>query len=450
MPLDDDLITRATQAFDPLGELNERNVEALYTQRPDSPARRAARRIQRLQTPSRFVLVGARGAGKTSELAALAHNLKRSHLVIFIDLAPLLPARSDTFALLTVLALVLDAHLHSWLTAHGAVTRQAQPPQEPSAQLLSRIGYLVEQGGKLAQSLAATLKLIPGDAAESGAVLQLVGQAAQSAGPLVSTLLASRDAEERSPTKQQDDRRALMESINRYLDQLQATTPDKKPPVLLLDGLDRRPDLESLELAFKDLDLFTSLQTSFVLTGPIPLRHLPAYRRVAQDLPLEVLHNLQVYDPSHPGVCDPAAFQVFDAIYRARCKSAALPEDLIPPDLLQRAALYSSGIVRDFLRFITEALFEADLAGSDAITHEHMDAALKRQRHDLQARLNDARIQLLMAVLQRRTLPDNREADDLLMENFIVCYANGDAWFRPHELIAAYIQTFEAGAKTPL
>lgn len=70
-----------------------------------------------------------------------------------------------------------------------------------------------------------------------------------------------------------------------------------------------------------------------------------------------------------------------------------------------------------------------------------MDAAVRRHRLKLQGYLNTERVQILERVLDKPSvLPSGEQADELLFENLIACYANGDLWYRPHEAIAAGLE----------
>jgi len=69
-----------------------------------------------------------------------------------------------------------------------------------------------------------------------------------------------------------------------------------------------------------------------------------------------------------------------------------------------------------------------------------MDAAIGSKRRELQGCLRENLIDVLHHVLETTGLPEGDAADQLLFENFIACHANGDVWFRPHELLVAWLE----------
>jgi len=43
-------------------------------------------------------------------------------------------------------------------------------------------------------------------------------------------------------------------------------------------------------------------------------------------------------------------------------------------------------------------------------------------------------------VLRTGQLGGDEELYDLLFENYVVCYPDGDLWFRPHEVLVDYLR----------
>jgi hypothetical protein len=77
------------------------------------------------------------------------------------------------------------------------------------------------------------------------------------------------------------------------------------------------------------------------------------------------------------------------------------------------------------------------------------------RRHELQIALRSEQLEVLMELLASPgPLPSGSDADELLYENFIACYAGDgpdpspqlqDAWFRPHQILVPYLERLRGG-----
>ena len=179
-----------------------------------------------------------------------------------------------------------------------------------------------------------------------------------------------------------------------------------------------------------------------ILTGPVNLRHDPRFRAVPGNFRLALLYNVPVCERDESGRVHPSpeGVAVFRDLYGRRRRTAQLPEDLISAELVQRAAQLSSGIVRDFLRILHEACMNALSAGGRSVSAEDLELSIKTLRLEMQGYLDQGHIDTLGRVLAKTTVPVTAQADTLLFENFIACYANGDLWYRPHELIVDFVE----------
>jgi signal recognition particle GTPase len=80
--------TKLIEAFDPSVPLAE-SLDALYVERAsDTPSNRIARELgRRHDARTKYVIIGARGAGKTTELWRIARKLEGTRYNLGIDLA---------------------------------------------------------------------------------------------------------------------------------------------------------------------------------------------------------------------------------------------------------------------------------------------------------------------------------------------------------------------------
>lgn len=114
---------------------------------------------------------------------------------------------------------------------------------------------------------------------------------------------------------------------------------------------------------------------------------------------------------------------------------------------LRAAVVASSGTPRELFRLLVTAgtLAAQDLA--PRIEGGHMDRACREVRLLLEQTITAEDIQLLARVLRTGRAGESERERDLLYENYIACHANGDAWFRPHELIAGWVREEARGSQ---
>lgn len=442
----------------PWRQLRIDEVERLYTERPEAPHRRLATRLFVTTPPSdvKILFVGARGAGKTTELTRLAHQVRGEFAVVQTDLAIGLPDRAGTLAIITLLGAAALRVIGDWAAPDGDITELMQRPITGRFKAaLQRFGESVPAVADLIQTVGAVVTYFE---PASGAVIQAGGKALSSASDVRKNAAALRYSLTRAPLTGHipldkiDDARALVESVNELLTEIE--TLSGRPPLLIVEGLDRRKDLKAVEEALANAELLRSLAAPLILAGPVSLRHDPRFRGLPGDFDLIPLHNVGVCSPPE-GVpladepCDAeVGITVMRDLYHRRREVDRLPLTLIDDDLIERAARMSAGIVRHFLEFLHEAGQSAFEARRRTITANDLESALRRKRLEMTGYLNDEHYKMLDRVLDKGTLPAHPEVDVLLFENFIACYPNGKSWFRPHELIVDVVLR-HAGKMTP-
>lgn len=435
---------RTLTALDPWREIQPSEVDALYANRPHSPHADLAThlRIKSPATDIKVLFVGARGAGKTTELTRLAHNLHDDFCIVQTDLHTGLPEEAGTLAIITLLGAAAVRAIQVWSSPDGDIAAMiaASPAQKRLDAALHLFGDTIPSLASLVQAVAPVVTLIePATGslmAVGGKAVATVAETMRKARPL--RRLLSRDPlRARVGLDRLDDAQEIVSAVNGILAEL----ADKagRPPLLMAEGLDKRKDLSEVESALADAELLRDLAAPLVLTGPVILRHTPRLRGLPGAFRFSLIYNMPVCHPIFDDAATPdqppPGIAVMLDLYRRRHRAAKLSPDLIDDRLVEHAALMSSGIVRDFLEFLHAAGRAAFDGGRRHIIAEDLEAALHRTRLEMTGFLNEHHYQLLGGMLAKGVLPVNEDANILLFENFIACYPNGDAWFRPHELI---------------
>ena len=425
-------------ALDPWRNLTVERVDDLYVERPDTPHLGLSTDLWTAEDPARLkvLLCGARGSGKTTELARLARVVGHDFLVVETDLNSGLPEQTGTLAIVMLLGAAALKALDA-VQQVGAGT--ALVPVEQHTQTLDAalrpFGEHLPTIGRIVSKVGSVVRFV---FAGAGDEIKSWGQGLTEAGEASRALraeLARGPLGGRIGKDQAQDAQKVVDAVNAILRDL-ARAADR-PVLLLADGLDRRPTFADVQHALANAELLRDLQAALILTGPIQLRHDPRFQGLPGDFRLQPLYNIPVVDPA--GKSDPAGIDLLLRLYEKRRADAGLAPDLIARPLLEQAARMSAGIVRGFLDALQGAAKHAVRTGRRRLEEEDIDAAERDQRLLMQGYLNEGRIRILRRILDERILPTDREADTLLFGNYVACYPNGDVWFRPHEMLVDYV-----------
>lgn len=424
-------------ALDPMRELGADEIEALYAERQGAPYKALATDLAIADQPStlKFILCGARGSGKSTELTRLANNVRNDFCVVHTDLAAGLPDEASTLAVVTLLGV---ASLHAIRTWSSDDERPGDVELRSGGRLqlaLDKFGDVVPKVSKLLEGISGIVTVF--DPAV-GVALKASGAVA-SVGAEVRHALARGPLEGRLPPDKRDDAKAVVDAVNEILDELALLAG--RPVLLLADGLDKRTGVAEVELALSEEYLLRELRAPLVLTGPVNLRHDPRFRAVPGNFRLALLYNVPVCVRAEDGTIGPAddGISMLRTLYERRRVAAGFSREHIAAELIDRAAAMCSGIVRDFLGLLHAACKTALIAARTKVELEDLEGAIKVKRLEMEGYLDESHLDILRRVLEKGVLPGTDRADTLLFENFIACYPNGDIWFRPHELIVGFV-----------
>lgn len=443
--------TAVTRALDPKAELPlDEAGDILYVEVAYSPSERIVRRLRAHRRglsagpldalPPKFLYCGARGSGKTTQLRRLARQLSGDWEVLLVDLAPVLPEQVTTVQLVTHMGLALLARLGQWEGADGGVARVLG--QGDGRGFAAALGKLVHEAD-LPEVIDALAPLVfatePAVAAGSTAVRGVV-RAIRALRPgrdqirPVERLARAEKLVRRLQDEELEEARAVAAEVSRLAEALHGRAG--RPVVLLVDGLDKLADPKGVLSAFDERDLLVGLSAAVVLTAPATLSSEVGYVGLRQDLVLVDLHNAPVVGPE--GERRAEGIDALVTIARRRLGPLA---GLFDDEVLTEAAVWSSGIARDFLAIVGDAALLAEEEGADRVRRPHADAVAKEFRLRLQRPLTLQDLRILDRVRRSRRADGSARGQALLFQNFIAWYPNENGYFRPHELLARWVES---------
>lgn len=423
----------------------------LYVSSPYAPADQIVGEVirwSRQQGPAsglavapHFVFCGARGSGKSTELLAVQTRLATSAEVLRIDLGAVLPPRSSLAQVLAFAGLAVLARLREWEGEAGEVERAIQERDRGFIAALEGLGVTLSTTGALTTALAPLVT-----AADQTGVLHTLGQVASGAGAFLGrfretvieplapisraeTLMRALAGAEREPAQQ------LVIELSRLAGVLNGLSA--KPVVILIDGLDKGRSLDNLLDIFGDGELLRSVEVPIILTGPTALRHevrFAGLRQVAKPL---VKYNFPVVDQSGVRREDGIA-ALLELLNRRLGASLA---GAVTAEAADCAALNSSGIPREFLKFLGRAASIAEGETASEVSLKHVLLAVKETRLLVQQSITEEDLRVLDAVRQTARIRENDRVYALLDQNIISTYPNDNAYFQPAVLLASWVKT---------
>ena len=422
------------RAFDPHKPLSTTEINTLYVEREGSPGRSIAEDLLYDEDADRlFVMCGSRGSGKSTEIARLTESLQHTRVVVRLDLSTALPEPHSTVGLVIVIGLAaLRAH-EAWkgdTATHKRITQGLETAlqgllneQEPTQRKLNISDLVASTAGVVAvYSPEPISKVIAATAAGVAKASQLawtpgLGKSALDAPDQVSL--------------------NILNAVNTALEAL--TTASGRKPLILADGLDKLTELESLIQVLNRPQLLNDLATPLVLTAPINLMHSTEFNAVRQYAETVPLYNLPVVNPDDDTKLG-TGYANLREVFAFRKKHHSLTQHWLEDSALNLLIRFSGGSIRDFIGLIRDAAKHASRAGKTTIDDDHAQEAIRELRHRLQFPLTEASITLLRSVLTKGIPPGGEEAANLLFQNYILCYPNGDIWYRPHEVLVQWLR----------
>lgn len=427
--------------FNPFRHLSPEETDRLYAERERAPAARIEEEVTLAVEPSgvRLLLAGARGSGKSTELARafrLLSNQDSAVVPIYVDLPIALPEDATTIAWLPLVAATLRRAAEDWNA----------PPAERDLLVpaLDALGVGADLFDRMMQVVSAVGVWMGPHGQTAAAFSSVSGHAAKQVaelGRLARTSLAGLSAE-----GTESEVEHLLDALRAELDRI--TEAAGRPPALLIDGLDKRPDMQSVLTALQGTDLLLDLPAALVLSGPAQAMFHPRFASLTMPGRFQPIPHYNLPVVRKDGSPKEAGISVLVRVFEARAgeHDPNGTRSLLPDSVVRQAALLSSGVVREFIELLRQSGLEAHRKGADTVTDAHVEEVARLRRHSYEATLDVERWRELRQVLETRQRP-RTDVDELLFTNVVACYQNDHLWFRPNELLVPYLQQLNENAQ---
>jgi len=422
--------------FDPTARVEYEDRD-LFVSRPGAVAESIADDLRLgLEKEGKWVVCGAMGSGKSSELVELAHRLQSTHAVIGLDL-PQSVARIDRIQPAEVLYLVglaaIRAARELW---HHEVAELSQTALHTAFRPLLGANQVEINPGEIIQGVsllvAHTAGLPVGAIAGAGrAIAGALPRRRKRTTPLggVTRSIGDGDPE--------------LAQLRIAVDAILEDVASVRAPVVLVDGLDKIVTQEPIRALFSDSRVLAEPRAPVVYTGPITLMLATEWQATASLFRRERLANVVLRVPARDDVSisaeriaegRAAMRNVIEK--RLRRVGDRTIEDVFEPPALERIIDMSGGLLRDLIHLVNRAVRACLRQSAPRITLEIAEAAITEMRKEFEVTLNSRRVAELIHVANTGEPSGNgEESAELLLRGYVLPYANGRVWFEPHPLL---------------
>ncbi len=420
--------------FNPAQRLDLSEAD-LFVERLGAVAAKIANDLQ-LETAGKWVVCGSMGSGKSSELAHLGGLLQADYAVIGLDLPNTVASvdriqPAEVLFLIGVAAIRAAADLWNHKIGDDAI-KQLQAALRP---LLTP--GLDLQPSEILQGAAlfAANVLAPGSTA-------LVGAAARAVGGAVSGKLPrSRPSPINGVTRSVHDGEPDLVRLQEAVDRILAEVAEVRPPIVLVDGLDKIQELPSIRKMFSSSRILSLPASPIVYTAPITLMLATEWQAAGGQFRRERLTNIVIHRPDLPGIdiADAklrAGLHVLRQVVEKRLALADLPaNEVFAADSLERLIASSGGVLRNLILVCRYAIEIAFRARAPHVSPEVADEAVNELRKEYEITMNSLRRDELVHVLAHGE-PSGRDVSlELLLGGYALPYSNGKVWFEPHPIL---------------
>lgn len=371
---------------------------------------------------------GHRGSGKTSSLLRLSQNLTADYFPIYTDVG---------YHLDTTRTHVLDLLWLLGLTLYSAAQQEKLREVDRSlVDALEKSLYSItkNEDSKSAQQLGWA-ELIGNIVSVSASLLgSKLGE--QLADKLMKPFAISSGIEEKIARSREIEPQVneVLSQLNLLIAAIQAQAG--KPVLLIVDGLDKLPNIEQARAMFLESSALVGLACSVVYTIPLALYTDPAFRQRESEFGAAVvLPNIKLYE--RDGADHEPGYQFMTRLVDTRLEAIKLKQAQVISDAqLRRLAHASGGVVRDFVGLIHDSFMPA-YGGNQPLplADTHINQAIADTRRALTSRLTQKFKLELQSIRSTRLVTGSEESAELLHGMLALAFCNGETWYDAHPLL---------------
>jgi hypothetical protein len=422
-----------SNAFNPMEPVPPNKLHEWFVSRPDSPIELLVNKLSPKRLPERYILVGQPASGKSSELTKLAAELENRYkdtLIVRFDIA--------------VITDILEANPVEVIFLMGASVFKAAKESKlnPDKQLLENLTQGLETivqtytGNKdFKINLEKLLEGLEGLIAFSAKLIGAPDVSLPSFFKGFFRFTSGINKEIVRKLEVEPKIETMLESLNAIIKDIGNKSGGNRP-ILLVDGLDKLRDMDTIKLMFVEKQFLNRPNCSVVYIGPLDLYYSSEVGSARQGFRISTYSNIKIFSRDERNKLDEKGKQIMTAVVSKRLNDLKLnPEEIIADDALEMLIRGSGGVMRDFIRLIQDAATYAEINENKRITSNEAKKVLNELRRQLTAQLTPNYKSVLETVRTNKDRTGDTKCDDLLRNNIVLSYVNDDIWYYSHSAL---------------
>lgn len=398
--------------FDPQEALSGETLKDYYVKRK-SPIERYANALRKSGRPPKYLFVGSRGNGKSTELNRLSEILKDDILIVPFSIIDKLSLYDIEYS---DILLIIAAEIYN------KVSENVRLSKELSGYLDSWSNKVIERekslgfSGEMKAGFSAVFSSITGKMRTEASTREITRKVIQ---PQLSE---------------------LVDAVNKII--YEAEENLGKNILVIIDDLDKVSLEKGEELFYGHGAELTSPDCRIIYTIPQPLLFSNKIKQIIYqyfDDRID-LGNINIWDRN--GKLDPEGFNLMKHVVLMR-----MDESLISKEALKLAVENSAGVMTEFIRIIRSAGNIADTDKRSRIEASDVEQPIADSMNDFIRLLSPEDIYVLKEVARTKGKAGGDKFQDLLFSLAILEYRNGDTWYDIHPAIKRIIERAEAVKK---
>jgi hypothetical protein len=416
--------------FDPSEVLVGERAEQFYTEREHSPFEEMCvgfRPTARPTRPPMAFFVGHRGSGKSSMLFRLLDHFKNDYFVAYFDIEHNLDRqRANQIDLLYLLG----------ATVFEVARQEGIRPDPKQLQALAEAVYTVtyEEKQKAKDESLNAVELAKGLICFGASMLgSKVGEKLAEA-VLKPFTLSSGVSEEVARRREIEPRvQEIINRVNLIVADVQRRA--KKPPLVIVDGLDKLERLDQARLVFLESRALRGPVCRIIYTVPMLIFNSLAFGQAEEDSKTYLLPNVRLTE-KRTEQPHRAGHDTLREVVAKRLKPLGLADtDVFEPGVLELLIAKSGGVMRWLVGLVQDSCTKAELKEGERVDLAAAGEAIDDRAALLSARLGAKMIDELKQVRQSKRPSGSPESSELLHGLLIVAYRGPGTWFDAHPLI---------------
>lgn len=234
---------------------------------------------------------------------------------------------------------------------------------------------------------------------------------------------------------------ALIETINNIIIEWKKQNSDGKELLVVIDDLEKTKRVDIKENLFmKEIpNLFNSIKCVKIVSIPVYIKRYSYYQNIRTNLIYEF--GIKIKKFREEGYIKENIDLLCDVVRKRITK-----EELFDSSLIQKMVELSGGNIRELIKLVNAAAFEAMVDESESINEKGFLAA--KEKIQLLYSPSVAKSLSHLLKIQEKKLIEDKEEDfqalvELTTSNLVFAYFNGSTWYDVHPLIEETMEFYK-------